>query len=115
MIGDLRCKNCHFDYDSCSLCGNNQIDTGEDCDGDKMGASASCLTVDDGAYIGGTLKCNVDACTFDTRDCVKPTCGDGVAQGLEECDEDDLRKERCGTFVLTYMHIIFYFYAIDSL
>ncbi|MBU1535024.1 DUF4215 domain-containing protein [Myxococcota bacterium] len=55
---------------------------GEACDGALLGAN-TCTSIGMG-FSGGVLACLAD-CQFDTTGCT--TCGDGVAQGTETCDD----------------------------
>jgi hypothetical protein len=47
------------------LCGNDQIDDGEDCDGDALGEN-TCSSLE---YDGGTLSCSA-SCSWDTSECI---------------------------------------------
>jgi cysteine-rich repeat protein len=62
------------------LCGNDQIDIDEECDGNDLGG-ATCADL---GQQGGQLTCASD-CTFDVSQCA--TCGNGVVEGSEECDD----------------------------
>lgn len=90
--------------DSTSLCGNGQIDSGEFCDGEKIGTlfdkpldCTFALTVQNKTFTPseGTLRCRAD-CTFDVADC-QPLCGNGKLDGDEECDlgNPSLAPSRC--------------------
>ena len=90
--GSLSCTHdCQIDDSACttiSLCGNNQIDPGEECDGSKYnGSFRSCNGYDSMLYTsGGTLACTSD-CKIDVSGCNR-YCGDGsvnTSKG-EECD-----------------------------
>jgi cysteine-rich repeat protein len=75
------------------LCGNDTLDTGENCDGDNLGG-ADCTSIG-GGFIGGVLAC-ADDCSFDTSACTQAdVCGDGVRSGNEQCDDQDLGGEDC--------------------
>jgi cysteine-rich repeat protein len=76
-----------------SLCGNNTVDTGEECD--TGGASATCDV--DCTFVAcrdGTLNAQAGEACDHVRDslscdddCTRPACGDGVTNDmLEECD-----------------------------
>ena len=54
-------KNITITY---QLCGNNQINPGEDCDWPDLG-NKTCMDL---GYAGGELTCNAD-CTFNTGNC----------------------------------------------
>ncbi len=99
--GDGECdtgngENCvNSPADCCPDCGtNNQIDPGEQCDGNEFGG----LTCEDFCYTGGTLTCT-SSCQIDKSSCTGtlPTCGDDTAGCDEECDGDDLRSMTCGS------------------
>jgi len=75
-----------------AMCGNNTVDTGEACDGTDL-AGQSCEGLD--GFGGGTLACAAD-CTFDTSQCnAASTCGDGVIEGAEVCDGNNLGGTTC--------------------
>jgi hypothetical protein len=93
--GDLACgEDCTFDTSSCNNCGNNIVDTGEDCDGDVAGET--CLSL---RYHGGVLSCTVQ-CLYDLTDCeLFGMCGDGEIDYAndEECESSNLDGETCIT------------------
>jgi len=62
--GKLACSECHFDIIGCTLCGNDQIDGKEPCDGTDFGAR-SCETL---GFTGGTLTCSAQ-CALSTATC----------------------------------------------
>jgi hypothetical protein len=81
--GTLACNSpltCTFDTDDCWWCGNDEVETGEDCDG-GVGAN-NCTTIGQG-FTAGSLLCGAD-CDWDTSGCT--TCGDGVLETGETCD-----------------------------
>ncbi len=85
-IGELACNDqCAFDTSQCDYlpddCNNDQIDTGEDCDGDNLNDT----TCEDLGHLGGDLSCNAD-CTFNESECELNPCGDGDIAQDEECD-----------------------------
>ncbi len=95
--GALACADdCTYEVSACTGTGPTCPDgvaTGfEDCDGADL-AGKDCLSL---GYDGGSLTCAAD-CSFDTAACTgaAPSCGDGVAEGLEECDGADLRGQSC--------------------
>jgi len=51
-----------------SVCGNNIIEGGEDCEGEDLNGQ-TCVSL---GYASGTLTCDI-ACSFDTSDCVAPS------------------------------------------
>jgi len=55
-----------------SVCGNEIIETGEQCDGDNLGGQ-TCRGL---GFRGGTLSCNAD-CAFNTSACTRGVGGGG--------------------------------------
>lgn len=98
--GNLGCTDaCDFDESDCSdtgpgpNCGNGDVNFNEDCDGDDLDGE-DCESL---GFESGDLACSAN-CTFDTSSCVESPgveCGDGVAEGNEECDTDDFRDDSC--------------------
>jgi hypothetical protein len=75
-------------------CGDGIAEGEEVCDGDDL-AGISCETLD---LTGGTLACNPDCASFDTTGCRGvAVCGNGVAEGNERCDGDDLAGATCAS------------------
>ncbi len=83
---DEVCATCD---DCCDACGNGAIDTGEDCDGARMGGE-TCPSL---GYDGGTLACA--DCSFDTANCYYCD-NDGVCDADEVCVTCDDCCDRCG-------------------
>ncbi|MBN2499076.1 MAG: hypothetical protein JXR96_31095 [Deltaproteobacteria bacterium] len=50
---------------SSSACGNGEIESGEECDGEELG-EASCESL---GFVGGTLSCD-ERCKLDSSDCM---------------------------------------------
>lgn len=74
-------------------CGNGTLDAGEDCDGSLLG-DATCENIGQG-YVGGDLACASD-CTFETSGCeASPDCGNGMIDGTEECDTNNINGASC--------------------
>jgi hypothetical protein len=95
--GVLACgADCLFDKSGCNHgCGNSRVDvTGEECDGSDLGGQ-SCATQH---YSSGTLSCT-NWCNLDRSDCSGWVvgCGNGVAEGDEECDGADIRQSSCNS------------------
>ncbi|NRA31713.1 MAG: hypothetical protein HRU17_00090 [Polyangiaceae bacterium] len=91
LQNQLDCSNPIF-----VTCGDNFRDDGEQCDGVDL-AAADCQ---DFGYDGGQLACNL-GCGFDVSACVNDTtavCGDGRAEGDEDCDLADFSGRDCGSF-----------------
>lgn len=66
-------------------CGNGWIEEGEQCDDDNLDEN-TCTTIP-GGFTGGTLRCNVATCEFDTSGCVIEILPGSVSQG-GACTED---------------------------
>lgn len=71
-----------------TLCGNAQIEQGEECDGTNLGGK-TCASL--GFAPGGTLGCV--ECHVDTSGC--SNCGNGTIDRGEQCDLDDLGGRDC--------------------
>ncbi len=87
--GALACfPNCTFNSSGCSaptLCGNGQVDGGEQCDGNNFGGK-TCQSILGNANATGNLSCN--NCVLDSSQCtIPPYCGDGKLGPGEECDD----------------------------
>ncbi len=68
MGGLLACaSNCIFDELSCTNpeCGNDVLETGEQCDGQDFGPNEDCVTF---GHVGGELLCT-SQCIVDTSNC----------------------------------------------
>lgn len=81
------------------ICGDGvlQSSLGETCDGSQLGGK-NCLSLDMG-FDSGTLSCS-DQCQFNTSLCKAPpkiSCGDGIKNGTEVCDGNQLGSETCLT------------------
>ncbi len=91
--GDISgCRaDCSYERSNCWRCGNNTIESTENCDGTALGGQ-SCETL---GYTGGTLQCS-GACAYDTSGCF--LCGDGNIDANESCDPgppEDLGAASC--------------------
>ncbi len=80
-----------------AVCGDGNVDAGEDCDGSNLNG-ASCISV---GFDGGLLSCAAD-CSFNTNNCVTdppppppPVCGDGIVDAGEDCDGNNLNGASC--------------------
>ena len=95
-IGDLACAaDCTMDVSGCSNgleCGDGIIAGDEECEGQDLGGE-TCVSL---GYTAGELICGYN-CKLDISDCtgVGWDCGDGVQEGEEECDGDDLAGYDC--------------------
>jgi cysteine-rich repeat protein len=86
---------CEGEPSSCETsCGDGIRDSWEECDGSDLGGQ-TCESIG-GGYSGGELSCSPD-CRLDTFDCDLPSCGDGVLDLGEECDEgvENSNQGRC--------------------
>lgn len=100
--GTVRCdENCaNYDIAECTAaaeCGNNQLETGEVCDGTNFnGATCASLV---GAGSRGSLVCN--GCgSISTANCSAPsTCGNGTLEGNEVCDGSNINNATCESVV----------------
>jgi hypothetical protein len=76
-------------------CGDDLAEGVESCDGIDLGG-ADCLSL---GFASGTLACTA-GCGFDVSGCAGPppnTCGDGVVDVGEDCDQANLNGETCAT------------------
>lgn len=80
------------------VCGNGVVDGSEQCDGTDLGG-ADCTTF---GFSTGTLVCDT-SCLYNVSSCATPpgSCGNGMAEGLEECDGSDLRAATCASLGYT--------------
>jgi hypothetical protein len=76
-----------------TLCGDEVISQGEECDGRALGG-ATCASL---GFAKGKLACT--QCHYDTSKCT--TCGNDVVNGKEECDGADLGERSCATLGYT--------------
>ena len=89
---------CDIDRGQCfivdtSLCGNGQVDRGEDCEPDAPAVPCSDINRD----LTGNLSCTRN-CRFDASTCESTgVCGNGVLEVYEECDGDNFAGLRCET------------------
>lgn len=88
--GTLKCtSDCQIDDTACTVkavCGDNKIDSGEECDGTKF-VNKYCKNYDSTRFKSGQLKCS--GCKIDTSECVT-YCGDGTVSSSrgEKCDHN---------------------------
>ncbi len=100
--GEIACAaDCSLDTTGCYACGDGVVGGPEACDCGGDGCTApelggnECTDLPSAAgppFSGGELGCSA-GCTFDTSACT--VCGDGVANGNESCDGDDLGSDEC--------------------
>lgn len=123
LLDVLNPDQCKFDLSDCScenenspICGNNNKECGEICDGTDLG-NMECPC-------GGTLKCASDCGGYDYSGCITPCspssnecnnngscdtgetcsncgsdcgscCGNSLIEGIEECDKTNLSGRVC--------------------
>lgn len=91
VSGTLTCNsNCTFNLSNCSMCGNNAMDAGENCDGTDLGGQ-SCASL---GYTAGGLTCNAN-CTLNSLACT--TCGNAIIENGEQCEGTNLNGKTCVT------------------
>ena len=75
-----------------SLCGNNELNENEICDGTHFKDNAKVcpegLILKDATAFECTQTCGLDF----SKACAKPTCGDGEITAGEVCDQDKFRE-----------------------
>lgn len=91
--GVLACdQDCHAITDACSSCGDGEISLTEVCEATNFGGE-TCASM---GFGGGALLCEVGCKSIDTSGCIPlPTCGDGVRNGGEQCDGNDVGAATC--------------------
>ncbi|MFH1725968.1 MAG: LamG domain-containing protein, partial [Elusimicrobiota bacterium] len=86
----------HYQYGSAgkgycepSVCGNDDAEPGEACDGTDLAAETCASRM--GIGYTGSLACAGDCASFDTSGCVAPpdSDGDGVSDSADACDNAD--------------------------
>ncbi|MEJ2268017.1 MAG: MopE-related protein, partial [Nanoarchaeota archaeon] len=83
------CNGCFCEHSFLSICGNNFTDYNETCDGNLQ----SCLTSE--GYFG-YQECNLECNGW--QECIAiESCGDGIINGNEICDNNNLSEENCET------------------
>jgi len=80
-------------------CGNNLLEGNEQCDGTDLGGITCSLL----GYASGVLACTA-GCSYNVNGCTPypppSTCGNGVINAGEDCDQGDLGGESCGSLAL---------------
>jgi len=74
------------------LCGDGIIEGNEECEPEDL-AGQTCESLGQGH---GFLSCHPVTCRFDYSRCsAAPICGDGVVEGDEQCELEDLAGQTC--------------------
>ncbi len=95
-FGTVTCgEDCHVDASECGipvLCGNQELDPGEQCDGQEL-PDDLCQ---EAGLMSGEVTCD-PYCRMDFGGCEAPekTCGNGVRDPGEPCDQEDLGGRTC--------------------
>ena len=88
----VSCDGKKDDLSSSAVCGDSLVTHMEKCDGENLDGH-TCETLGFGA---GTLSCELNCLEFDTTECgASLTCGNGIKDGSDVCDGDDLGGETC--------------------
>ncbi|MBN1654714.1 MAG: hypothetical protein JXA30_13165 [Deltaproteobacteria bacterium] len=97
--GQLACdpRTCTYDTRLCSLsptCGNGELERNEQCESGVF-REIKCSEFNQ-AYTDGYVTCDFGTCTFDLSGCnTKSECGNGILEGSEQCDGDELNNMTC--------------------
>ena len=82
-----------------NLCGNEQLDEREPCDGERLNGQTCASVVGEGSF--GRLKCKSDCSGFDISGCSDisggNTCGNTSIDTGENCDGNLLNGQTCAT------------------
>jgi len=94
LVSSISCDGGKNGKSSSGICGDWIITHNEICDGFELGGK-TCESLGFGA---GTLACSENCREFDTTGCGPSlTCGDGIKNGTDVCDGNDLDWETCLT------------------
>jgi hypothetical protein len=78
------------------VCGNGRVGVTEQCDGSQIPLACTDL-----GFLDGPLTCIAGTCRVNASQCVSPVCGDGIVEGSEVCEPDDLVGATCTDFGFT--------------
>ena len=76
------------------VCGDGVASGMEQCDGTILGGATCEMVLGGGRR--GTIRCDPNTCTFDTRGCTLAICGDGKIEGHETCEGSNVGGVTCG-------------------
>lgn len=80
---------------SANCCGNWALDPGEVCDAPELNGA----TCESEGRPGGTLRCQDGCLAYNLDWCdEEEVCGDGILNGAEDCDGDDLNGASCENY-----------------
>ncbi|MGM0597239.1 MAG: hypothetical protein ACQES9_09390 [Myxococcota bacterium] len=74
------------------VCGDGIIEGDEVCDGTNLNEN-TCSTLNPDE--SGELACSDDCLSYDQSNCVEAECGNGIKDGNDQCDGDDLGGATC--------------------
>ena len=85
---------CLKDCPSPQRCGNGILESKEAC---EIGNTKACTSLPNSPFTSGTASCKKDCSGWDTLACrgSGTYCGDGTANGAEQCDSSDVRGLSC--------------------
>jgi len=92
---------CHYNTGGCGSpggCGNNILNTGEECDRNQLGPFTNCQ---DFGFSNGNLACN-SSCNFDLSDCTGGSGGSYGPPGI--CILDESTDDNCDDGFLSYSY-----------
>lgn len=96
-------------------CGDGELNSGEDCDGEQFGEITGCIDL---GFAGGTLGCypsgHEKECTLNIEECTGGVeggiCGDSEINNFpfETCDTQELNSKTCEDFGLSGLGLACY-------
>lgn len=92
LTGQWTCRRRGLADPDCGMCGNNIIEGNELCDGRTLKPGFN--RCEDWGFMDGTLSCG-SACLPNFTMCRASRCGDGMKEGVEECEGTDLGGATC--------------------
>lgn len=92
LVDAFTCRRIGLTDPDCGTCGNRILEGHELCDGTAF--DPNTFKCDAYGFYGGQIACRYD-CAAEFRGCLASDCGDGRAEGFEECDGADARGQSC--------------------